>query len=118
MGIQDRGFHAAVLPNDVCAAIGLARSRSSTAAGLSTDDLGTPAGRTAPLSWLVRPQDPGPREQHSYFTYFVRVLGGQRNRLAKYLYDKGIYTTLRYHPLHLNAIYQSPARLPELRAAQ
>ena len=54
----------------------------------------------------------GPREQHSYFTYFVRVPGGRRDRLAKYLYDKGIYTTLRYHPLHMNAIYKSTARLP------
>ena len=45
-------------------------------------------------------------------TYFVRVLNGKRDRLAKYLYDKGIYTTLRYHPLHLNPIYKSTARLP------
>ena len=36
----------------------------------------------------------------------------RRNALAKHLYEKGIYSTLRYHPLHLNAIYQSTASLP------
>ena len=64
------------------------------------------------LVWLVRPVNAGPDEQHSYFTYCIRVLGGQRNRLAKYLYENGVYTTLRYHPLHLNPIYKSNARLP------
>jgi len=42
----------------------------------------------------------------------VRVLNGKRDKLAKYLYDQGIYTTLRYHPLHMNPIYKSSARLP------
>jgi aminotransferase len=42
----------------------------------------------------------------------VRVLNGKRNQFAKYLYDQGIYTTFRYHPLHLNPIYKSSAVLP------
>ncbi|MGH9428378.1 MAG: DegT/DnrJ/EryC1/StrS family aminotransferase, partial [Terriglobia bacterium] len=64
------------------------------------------------LGWLVRPKDSEHDEQHSYFTYCVRILGGQRNRFAKELYEKGIYTTLRYHPLHMNPIYKSNAKLP------
>jgi aminotransferase len=36
----------------------------------------------------------------------------RRDALARHLLDKGIYTTLRYHPLHLNAIYSSDTRLP------
>jgi aminotransferase len=54
--------------------------------------------------------DAAPNEQHSYFTYVIRI--PKRDRSAKVLYDHGIYTTLRYHPLHMNAIYRSDARLP------
>jgi dTDP-4-amino-4,6-dideoxygalactose transaminase len=46
---------------------------------------------------------------HSYFTYLIQA--PKRDELAKYLYDKGIYTTLRYHPLHLNAIYNCHYKL-------
>jgi len=60
--------------------------------------------------WIVTPCDPEPHEKHSYFTYIIKV--PDRDQLAQYLYDKGIYTTLRYHPLHLNPIYQSHVYLP------
>lgn len=40
---------------------------------------------------------------HSYFTYCIRAR--MRDDLAKYLLRNGIYTTVRYHPLHLNSIY-------------
>ena len=39
-------------------------------------------------------------------------MNGKRDEFARYLYDNGIYTTLRFHPLHLNAIYKSKAKLP------
>ena len=42
-------------------------------------------------------------ENHSMFTYAITA--DSRDGLAKHLYDNGIYTTLRYHPLHMNAIY-------------
>ncbi len=56
------------------------------------------------------PVDAEGTDKHSYFTYFIRI----RNRdvVAKYLFDKGIYTTLRYHPLHMNALYKSDQKLP------
>ena len=47
--------------------------------------------------------------QHSYFTYFIRI--PNRDAVAKYLFDQGIYTTLRYHPLHMNPLYKSKAKL-------
>lgn len=62
------------------------------------------------IEWIIRPIEAGDREKHSYFTYVVRV--PKRDQLAKYLFDKKIYTTLRYHPLHLNSIYSSKAKLP------
>ncbi len=49
-------------------------------------------------------------DRHSYFTYFIRI--PNRDAVAKYLYDEGIYTTLRYHPLHMNKLYNSKASLP------
>ncbi|MEO6613353.1 MAG: DegT/DnrJ/EryC1/StrS family aminotransferase [Chitinophagaceae bacterium] len=61
------------------------------------------------ISWIVRPPDPEEYEKHSYFTYVIRV--PNRDKLARYLFEKDIYTTLRYHPLHLNPLYKSSAKL-------
>lgn len=52
---------------------------------------------------VITPVEANEDEQHSYFTYCIRV--PKRDDLAKYLFDKQIYTTLRYHPLHLNPLY-------------
>ncbi len=62
------------------------------------------------VSWITTPADPEADEKHSYFTYALRA--PKRDELAHYLLDKGIYTTLRYHPLHLNSLYQSKVKLP------
>ena len=100
------------LPNDIAASIGLAQLRK-------LDDLqayrkkiwGVYQREFAELEWLIRPVNAAEDEQHSYFTYFVRVPGGKRDQFAKYLYSQGIYTTLRYHPLHMNPIYGSTTQL-------
>ncbi len=42
-------------------------------------------------------------DNHSYFTYCIRVKN--RDELAKFLLKNKVYTTLRYHPLHLNKIF-------------
>lgn len=47
---------------------------------------------------------------HSYFTYLIR--SNKRDELAKKLLDNGIYSTLRYHPLHMNKIYKFDKYLP------
>jgi aminotransferase len=54
--------------------------------------------------WIKTPEEALPGDRHSYFTYAIRV--PRRDDLAHFLFDNGIYTTLRYHPLHLNKIYQ------------
>jgi aminotransferase len=61
------------------------------------------------VPWITRPVNAPHGEKHSYFTYFVRVLNGRRDELAKYLKANGVYTTLRYHPLHLNPLYGQQA---------
>ena len=60
---------------------------------------------------LVNPPGPSAGYRHSYFTYCIHV--PKRDELAHYLLDHQIYTTLRYHPLHLNPLYQqTETRLP------
>jgi dTDP-4-amino-4,6-dideoxygalactose transaminase len=101
------------LPNDIAASVALAQLRKLDVLQARRKEIWDLYQREfAELGWLVRPLDAEPGEQHSYFTYCVRVSGGRRNDFAKYLYDRGIYTTLRYHPLHLNPIYRSEAKLP------
>lgn len=64
----------------------------------------------AKLDYIVTPQNVNEGDKHSYFTYFIRVKN--RDKVAKYLFENGIYTTLRYHPLHMNPLYKSNAVLP------
>lgn len=59
---------------------------------------------------LKTPIGPATNETHSYFTYLIRTK--HRDQLARYLLENEIYSTLRYHPLHLNKIYNSEAKLP------
>lgn len=105
-------FFPKMLPSDVAASIGLAQLRKlDRMQGRRKAVWEIYQKEFADLPWLTRPQDAPKDARHSYFTYCVRV-ARKRDAFAKYLYEKGIYTTLRYHPLHLNAIYGSEAKLP------
>lgn len=106
-------FFPKMLPSDIAASIGLAQLRKlDTMQGRRKAIWEAYQTEFASLKWLLRPQEAPKDARHSYFTYCVSVPGKKRDVFAKYLYDKGIYTTLRYHPLHLNAIYGSKAKLP------
>jgi len=60
---------------------------------------------------VIRPPEARAGDQHGYFTYCIRV--PRRDELATAMLAEGIYTTLRYHPLHLNPLYrQTDRRLP------
>jgi len=63
-------------------------------------------------SWIEAPAGPEKDEQHSYFTYCIKLKTGSRDQLAKFLYEKGVYTSLRFHPLHLNHFYGCDDVLP------
>jgi|688.fasta_scaffold29153_9 dTDP-4-amino-4,6-dideoxygalactose transaminase len=63
------------------------------------------------VNWIKRPINHNADETHSYFTYVITV-DLDRDKLAKYLLDNGVYTTLRYHPLHMNPLYNSNKELP------
>lgn len=58
---------------------------------------------------IILPKPCESYETHSYFTYAIRT--NKRDELAKYLLDNGVYTTLRYHPLHMNPIYETSVKL-------
>lgn len=106
-------FFPKMLPSDIAASIGLAQLKKLDAMQKKRRAFWELYQKElASVPWLLRPIDAAPGDQHSYFTYCIRVPGGKRDALAKHLYDRGIYTTLRYHPLHLNPIYGSSAKLP------
>jgi dTDP-4-amino-4,6-dideoxygalactose transaminase len=52
---------------------------------------------------IITPKEALGGDKHSYFTYCIRV--PKRDELAHYLLSEQIYTTLRYHPLHMNPLY-------------
>lgn len=99
-----------MLPTNIAAAIGLAQLEK-------IDDLQAFRKKVwdiyqqefSTIDWIMRPVEPESYEKHSYFTYVIRV--PERDKLARYLFEADIYTTLRYHPLHLNPLYQSKASL-------
>ncbi len=101
------------LPNDVSASVGLAQlAKLPDNQARRKAIWETYQRELEPLEWLRTPTEPGARERHSYFTYLVRVQDGRRDRLAETLLAAGIYTTLRYHPLHLSDAYRSDRPLP------
>ena len=98
-------------PSDVSASIGLAQLRRLDTLQESRRAIWNryqEAFRC--IEWIDTPVDPAVDEQHSYFTYFIRV--PHRDQLTRRLLEKEIYTTLRFHPLHLNAIYKGDKALP------
>jgi aminotransferase len=108
-----RAFFPRFLPNDISAAIALAQLRKLDALQERRRVIWNRYQEAfGDLAWLHRPVECPDGDRHSYFTYCVRIDGKSRDRLAKYLYDRGIYSTLRYHPLHMNPIYGATERLP------
>ena len=52
------------------------------------------------LTWLDLPL-PIPADcQSSYYFYHIQIKNGKRDELARYLRERGVYTTYRYFPLH------------------
>ena len=106
-------FFPKMLPSDISASIGLAQLRKLDAMQAYRKRIWELYQKEfASLAWLKRPQDAPAGDRHSYFTYCISINGGRRDALAKFLLQEGVYTTLRYHPLHMNPIYGSKAHLP------
>ena len=101
-------FFVKMIPDDISASIGLAQLRKLDKLQAYRKSIWNIYKQEfSDIGWFEIPVDAGKDEQHSYFTYFIRVNNDKRDLLAKFLYEKGIYTTLRYQPLHLIPIYES-----------
>jgi dTDP-4-amino-4,6-dideoxygalactose transaminase len=93
-----------MLASDLNAAVGLAQLRKLDALQSARRRIwDIYQEQFADLDWLCRPVDASHGDRHSYFTYVIRI--PHRDRSAAVLYQQGIYTTLRYHPLHLSPIF-------------
>jgi len=101
-----------MLPTNLAANIGLAQlDRIDALQARRREIWETYQRELANVHELITPPDAPEGDRHSYFTYCIRV--PRRDELAHYLLDNEIYTTLRYHPLHLNPLYgQMDVRLP------
>ena len=100
-----------MLPTDIAAGIGLAQIRKLEGHQIFRRHIWTIYEEAFQEETKIKtPANPESFENHSYFSYFIRV--PCRDALAQFLLQKGIYTTLRFHPLHLNPIYASDSVLP------
>ena len=94
-------------PSDIAAGIALAQLRKLDANQARRKQVwDTYQRELKSVSWLKLPPEAPEGDKHGYFIYAVCVTNGKRDELARYLLDNGIYSTLRYHPLHLNSLYQ------------
>lgn len=64
------------------------------------------------LEWLDLPLPLPEYCRSSYYFYHVQIKNNGRDDLAKYLRDRGIYTTFRYFPLHRVNHYQIKGNFP------
>ena len=101
-----------MLPTNMAAGIGLAQlDRIDSLQSRRKTIWDTYQKAFADVPSIITPPEAEPGDRHSYFTYCIRV--PKRDELAHYLLSEQIYTTLRYHPLHLNQLYgQMDVRLP------
>jgi len=98
-------------PSDIAAGIGLAQyDKLDKLQAIRKQVWDIYQDEFSKIDWIETPLDANEGDRHSYFTYFIRV--ERRNELAQYLFDNDIYTTLRYHPLHMNGLYGSEQTLP------
>jgi aminotransferase len=105
-----------MLPTNIAAGIGLAQLDRIDQLQIRRAEVWAAYQREfASMPWVRTPVEATTGDTHSYFTYCVRVT--KRDELARFLLDNQVYTTLRYHPLHLNGLYgQTNVRLPNCEA--
>jgi len=101
-----------MLPNDINASIGIAQFRKLERLQAIRKSIWDKYNQgLSDINWIVIPPVIPKNVKHSYFTYYIKVTNGSRDKLARYLLDNGIYTTVRYQPLHLYPAYGSRQKL-------
>lgn len=66
----------------------------------------------AGIEWLDIPPVLPDYIETSYYFYHIQVKNNLRDQLAKFLRDRGIYTTYRYYPLHRVPAYNVTGDFP------
>jgi dTDP-4-amino-4,6-dideoxygalactose transaminase len=100
--------------NDIAAAIGLEQLRKLSSFVQRRKDIHAFYDRAlAGLAWLRTPPALPAHSESSYYMYWVQTPPGVRDRLARCLKERGIYTTFRYLPLHRLPLYGAHDRLPQ-----
>ena len=105
-----------MLPTNIAASIALAQLEKIDALQARRKAIWETYQRElAAVPGVLTPVDPPPADRHSYFTFCLRA--PRRDELSQFLLRQGVYSTLRYHPLHLNPLYgQTSKRLPNSEA--
>jgi len=102
------GFCIKMIPDDISASIGIAQLKKLDKHQKYRKKIwDIYQEEFSNIGWFDTPVEPDGDQQHSYFTYFIRLKNDKRDDLAHFLYDNDIYTTLRYEPLHLIPIFNS-----------
>lgn len=104
--------------NDVTAAVGLVQLRKlSSFVARRAAVAATYDAAFASVGALRCPPPLPPGHRSSHLFYWIQLPAGTRDAVARRLYDRGVYTTFRYIPLHLQPIYAAGERLPNAEAA-
>ena len=70
------------------------------------------------LDWLLTPEDFPDYIKSSYYMYWIQTKNPlDRDELAKFLRQEGIYSTFRYYPLHKVSYYDSKQKLENTETA-
>jgi dTDP-4-amino-4,6-dideoxygalactose transaminase len=95
-----------MLPNNISASIGLGQLKKiDLLQSIRADIWKVYNENLSGIKEVITPIDVSEKDsRHSYFTYCIRAKN--RDYLARFLLDNKIYTTLRYHPLHMNTLYK------------
>lgn len=100
-----------MLPSDIEGSLGLSQLKNLSKNQARRKKIWNYYQESFNNTGIITPQNENTNETHSYFTYLIQVASNKRDGLSKYLLDNNIYTTLRYHPLHLSKIYGCKYRL-------
>lgn len=93
-----------MVPNDISASIGLCQIKKLDKNQKRRKEIWDVYQKN------IKVEKPLDYEHHSYFTYLIKTKN--RDKLAKIMLDNDIFVTLKFHPLHLNKIFQSNVNLP------
>ena len=112
------GFGRRAIMNDITAAIGLEQLDRLPSFIRRRHEIHEQYDRELEgINGLVTPPRIPEHMTSSFYLYWIQTQPEKRDRLARFLRDKGVYSTFRYYPLHLVKRYGAQARLPSAEAA-